>query len=41
MTHDKLLEQTGITAEAIQDPEKENSKLPIIINFNPVKKINE
>lgn len=41
MSHDKLLEQTGISAEAISNPQNGNSKAPIMINFNPVKKINE
>lgn len=38
MTHDKLLEQTGIKGENLMRADNKSSK-PLVINFNPVKKL--
>lgn len=39
MTHDKLLEQTGIKGENLMRTDNKSSSKPIVINFNPVKKL--
>lgn len=42
VSHDKLLEQTGISAESLMNPDKGNGAgKAVVINFNPVKKLNE